>query len=73
MATFRIRVAKSARRPETMDVRSRGRERADATALDEEARSSQGDQRDYTPRRYEQPTEDDPVMPTADSSLDPKV
>ena len=42
-------------------------------ALDEEVVRRGGDQRNYTPRRYEQPTEDDPVMPTADSSLDPKV
>jgi hypothetical protein len=27
-----------------------------------------GDQRDSTPRRYEQPSDDDPVMPSDDSS-----
>ena len=42
-------------------------------ALDEEVVRRGGDQRNYTPRRYEQPTEDDPVMPPADSSLDPKI
>lgn len=30
-------------------------------------------ERDYTPRRYEQPAEDDPVMPSQDSSLDTKI
>ena len=49
-------------------------ERAERNAVQpEEVVRRSGDQRNYTPRRYEQPTEDDPVMPTADSSLDPKV
>jgi len=30
-------------------------------------------ERDYTPRRYEQPTEEDPVMPSPDSSLNTKI
>ena len=42
-------------------------------ALDEEVVRRSGDQRNHTPRRYEQPTEHDPVMPPADSSLDPKI
>jgi hypothetical protein len=31
------------------------------------------EERDHTPRRYEQPAEDDPVMPPEDSSLDTKI
>jgi hypothetical protein len=32
-----------------------------------------GDQHDSTPRRYEQPADDDPVMPSDDSSLNTKI
>jgi hypothetical protein len=41
--------------------------------LDEHAvrRTPQG--RDTTPRRYEQPADDDPVMPTDDPSLGTKI
>jgi hypothetical protein len=31
------------------------------------------EERDYTPRRYEQPEEADPVMPGADSTLNTKI
>jgi hypothetical protein len=49
-------------------------ERAERNAAQhEEVIRRSSAQRDYTPRRYEQPTEDDQVMPTEDSSLDPKV
>jgi hypothetical protein len=50
-------------------------ERAERNAAPhEEVVRRSGDQRNDTPpRRYEQPTEDDPVRPTADSSLEPKV
>jgi hypothetical protein len=32
-----------------------------------------GEERDTTPRRYEQTTDDDPVMPAEDSSLNTKI
>lgn len=32
-----------------------------------------GQERDPTPRRYEQPTDDDPVMPAEDATLNTKI
>ena len=32
-----------------------------------------GEERDYTPRRYEQPVDDAPVMPADDSTLKTKI
>jgi hypothetical protein len=32
-----------------------------------------GTERDYTPRRYEQPVDADPVMPSEDSTLKTKI
>jgi hypothetical protein len=42
-------------------------------APDEEVVRRSSEQRDYTPRRHEQPAEDDPVMPSNDSSRDSKI
>jgi hypothetical protein len=32
-----------------------------------------GEERDYTPRRYEQPVDADPMMPSEDSTLKTKI
>ena len=42
-------------------------------ADDEEIVRRTAEERDYTPRRYEQPKDDDPVMPGGDSSLNTKI
>ena len=42
-------------------------------AEDEDIVRRTAEERDYTPRRYEQPQDDDPVMPGEDSSLNTKI
>ena len=48
-----------------------GQERNRASQDDLVRRTSE--ERDYTPRRYEQPADEDPVMPSDDSSLNTKI
>jgi hypothetical protein len=42
-------------------------------APDEEVVHRNSEPPDYPPRRYEQPAEEDPVMPSNDSSLNSKI
>lgn len=42
-------------------------------APDEAVVHRSSEQRDYPPRRYEHPAEEDPVMPSNDSSLNSKI
>jgi hypothetical protein len=53
---------------------SRGREGTEKNRTgDDDTVRRTADERDYTPRRYEQPAEDDPVMPSDDSTLQTKI
>ena len=57
--------------PAPLDDSPAGHERNKAEHEDIVRRTHE--ERDYTPRRYEQPADADPVMPSEDSTLNTKI